>query len=136
MLTTLGTRRVYNVDDFAAPGASDGTIHEATAQALSPPKAPSKDELKSARRAVKKAKAGSFESGAQRIPHVHLCKFQHVEGAQVCHSLYEHYQLPDGTLVHYYVQDDVQEKVLVSAGQPPVSCCGRVLTTSFGRHWW
>jgi len=40
----------------------------------------------------------------------------------VCESLYEHFQLPDGRLVHYYHCDDMKERVMVSAGTYLSSC--------------
>ena len=51
--------------------------------------------------------------------HVHLCKFDHVEGAKLCESLYNHYRLPDGTMVHYYHRDELMEKLVVRVAEQP-----------------
>ena len=33
------------------------------------------------------------------VPTVKMCKFRHVEGCTVCHDLYDHFTLPDGSQV-------------------------------------
>lgn len=47
-------------------------------------------------------------------PGVSMCKFDHVAGSEICRGLFRHYQMPDGRLVHYYV-DDVLNEVVSSA---------------------
>ena len=46
-----------------------------------------------------------------------LHKFEHVDGAQVCASLYPHYTLPDGTTVHYYHHDNLFDNNIVRPGR-------------------
>ena len=44
-----------------------------------------------------------------------MCKFQHIDGSHVCSELYAHHTLPDGTIVHLYYADKMNELVSVRA---------------------
>ena len=57
-----------------------------------------------------KAKASNEAAGYQ-APTVQLASFEHVPGAKMCESLYRHYRLPDGRLVHMYLTDQLHEQV-------------------------
>lgn len=52
-------------------------------------------------------------------PFVKLAKFRHVEGCKTCEALYRHYKLPDGSMAHFYQDDDLEEEV---RGAPPLWC--------------
>lgn len=44
----------------------------------------------------------SLSRSASRMQVSHVCEFPHSDGSIVCSSLYPHYTLPDGRVVHYY----------------------------------
>lgn len=119
MLTTLGQRKGYADDDFDENGNRTRPL---------PPELPPRVSANSGQAAApsppKPAEPIDHKNrfaGVQRIPHVHLCKFDHVPGSKVCQHLYGHYELPDGTLVHYYHRDDMQEEVVgLRIAPPPV----------------
>ena len=70
-------------------------------------------------------------------PFVKLAKFRHVEGCKTCEALYRHYKLPDGSMAHFYQDDDLEEEV---RGTPAcgVGCMGvrssRGAVLTGGRH--
>ena len=47
-----------------------------------------------------------------------MSKFVHIEGCQVCHDLYRHYTLPNGQIVHMFVDEPSTAAVHVSALRP------------------
>ena len=120
VLTTLGQRKGYADDDFDEDGNRTRPL---------PPQLPPRpsnngtngQQVPSPPKTAEPIRHESRFKGVQRIPHVHLCKFDHVPGSKVCQHLYGHYELPDGSLVHYYHRDDMQEKVVgLRIAPPPV----------------
>lgn len=58
------------------------------------------------------------------VTHGKLCRFDHVDGAHVCSSLYKHFTLPTGQTVHYYHNDTMHELIAdtqVAAPAAPVT---------------
>lgn len=68
------------------------------------------------------AKANAMDNAQ---PFVKMAKFEHVEGAEVCLSLYHHYRLPNGRLVHFHIEGTAHE--LVSKGFGLLACCCALL---------